>query len=374
MARFLVLSSALLLLLIENTKAQALPPIGIIDFYGLRSVPEADVRNALSLSVGDAVPAAVNDIRARLQALPHVATAHLEVVCCDHGRSILYVGIEERGSHTVRFRRAPTGTHHLSLDVIEAGDAFERAFTEAVLRGDAEEDDSNGHALMHDPAARAIQERFIGYAARDFDRLRAALRNARNDRDRALAAVVLAYSKDKRAIVPDLVRAMRDPAKEVRNNAMRALAIISGFSRRFPALGIRIADEPFVDLLSSPVWSDRNKSTWAIEQMSINRDPRLLKMLARRALPAVVEMARWHSDGHAADAFFLLGRLGNASEPDIEAAWRGDGRQASIRRWSLEAARRWSARGGRNPKPNAMSREPAQNVSRRPSCPTRAGT
>jgi len=34
---------------------------------------------------------------------------------------------------------------------------------------------TQGHALLHDPAARAIQERFVGYAARDLKKLRTVL-------------------------------------------------------------------------------------------------------------------------------------------------------------------------------------------------------
>ena len=53
------------------------------------------------------------------------------------------------------------------------------------------------HALMHDPAARAIQQRFIAYAARDLSRLRDVLRHSRDAEHRALAAQVLGYAPNK---------------------------------------------------------------------------------------------------------------------------------------------------------------------------------
>ena len=42
--------------------------------------------------------------------------------------------------------------------------------------------------------------------------------------------------------------------------------------------------EPFVDLLNSPVWTDRNKSSIALMDISSTRDPRLLSLLADAGL------------------------------------------------------------------------------------------
>jgi hypothetical protein len=46
---------ALLALLVSWQTADQIPPIGIIDFYGVRSLAEAQVRQALDLHVSDAV-------------------------------------------------------------------------------------------------------------------------------------------------------------------------------------------------------------------------------------------------------------------------------------------------------------------------------
>ena len=67
-----------------------------------------------------------------------------------------------------------------------------------LFRGDSGEHLSEGHALMHDPAARAIQQRFIAYAARNLSRLRDVLRHSSDTEHRALAAHVLGYAPDKR--------------------------------------------------------------------------------------------------------------------------------------------------------------------------------
>jgi hypothetical protein len=125
-----------------------------------------------------------------------------------------------------------------------------------------------------------------------------------------LAAQVLGYAADKAAVVDDLVYGMSDPSEDVRNNAMRALLVIAemapGTGRPVP----RIPPQPFIALLNSPVWSDRNKASGALMALTSNRDPQLLEALRQpEAITALAEMARWKSEGHAKAAFFILGRI-----------------------------------------------------------------
>src|SRR5919201_4892103 len=242
--------------------------VGIIDFYGLHRVPQSQARAAVMVREGDEVvlggelPASFVESKRRLTAIPGVISARLELVCCDEGRAIVYVGIQERGAPVLHFRAGPRGAVRLGNDIVQAGDELSRAWMAAVQRGDVTEDDSNGHALMHDPATRAIQERFIVYA-RDVSRLRAVLRHSSDAAHRALAAQILGYAADKHEIVQDLVYAMRDPAADVRNNAMRALAVIARGAATSRA-AVAIPYDPLIRLLDSPVWTDRNKATMAL--------------------------------------------------------------------------------------------------------------
>jgi hypothetical protein len=142
---------------------------------------------------------------------------------------------------------------------------------------------------------------------------------------RALAAQVLAYVTDKRGVISDLADAMRDPDEDVRNNATRALWVIADFARRTPSAHVQMPFEPFVDLLNSLIWSDRNKSSLALMEISADRDPALLGILRTKAVPSLVEMARWKSRGHALAAVLLLGRVAGVPEADLQAAVaRGD--------------------------------------------------
>lgn len=322
--------TTLLVLLLGSLNGQDLPPIGIIDFYGLRTVSESQARQALQIKEGDSVPASREEAQRRLEALPNVQQASLNAACCEAGKSILYVGIAENGSPTLRFRSAPKGAIRLPETIKQAGEAFSDALAEGVQKGDAADDYSQGHSLISYPKARAIQEQFITFAARNLNLLRAVLHEAADAQHRALAAEIIAYASNKRDVVKDLVFGSSDPDGEVRNNSMRALAVIAVFAQRSAQRRIKVPIMPFVEMLNSIVWSDRNKSAFALFQLTEKRDPEILSSLRAHALQSLIEMARWKSQGHAYRPFVLLGRTGNFSEAEIEKAWLSGNRETLI--------------------------------------------
>lgn len=315
------------------------PRVGIIDVYGARRLPEVRVREAAGLAVGDTLDAAsVTRARRGLASLPGVTASGVGVVCCEAGRTIVYLGIAE-GSSSLTFHPAPAGAVRLRDEVVDAGTALLAAQESAALRGVTEEDDSDGHALVKDSAARAIQERFIGFATRDYALLRDVLRNSGDAAQRALAAQVIAYAADKPAVVPELLHAMRDPDPTVRNNATRALGLIASLAQRRPELGIRVPAEPFIDLLRSVVWTDRNKSALVMMRLTQSRDSTLLATLRARAMPEIVEMARWKAPGHAMLSFIIIGRIAGLPEAEIFAAFERGERERVIERAKSVRAR-----------------------------------
>jgi hypothetical protein len=319
-----------LTMLFSGQSGFQMPAIQTIDFYGLRTVSEAQVRQALKLKEGDVPPESPVPAQLRLEAITGVAQARLNFVCCEKGKTTLYVGIQEKGATGLEFRAAPMGSVRLPFDVSPAGQAFEQAFAMAMSAGDRVDDQSEGHSLMHFPEARAAQKKFISLAALHPAILKDVLRNSADANQRALAAMVLSYAADKRDVVPDLIYGTRDPDDGVRNNCTRALWIIAKFAQRRPDLGIQVSAATFIDLLNSIVWTDRNKSSYALLETTDKRDPAVLAEIRAMALPSLVEMARWKAIGHAQPAIFLLGRIGGMSEDDIQAAIdRGD-RQAVI--------------------------------------------
>lgn len=299
------------------TAAAQLPRVGIIDVYGLRKTTAAQVREALGIAVGDSLTAmSLLEVPARLADLPGVTSAAVDPVCCEDGKTMLYIGVMEEGAPTLELRARPTGTARVPNEVVQTGIAFAQAHTRAIMRGYTREDISQGHSLMADSAARMIQLRFVDLAAKYGDSLRVVLRTSDDPDHRALAAEVLAYAANKQSVVPDLVYAMRDPASDVRNNATRALALIAGYAQQNPALEITVPYEPFIDLLNSIAWTDRNKASLALMQLTEKREPALMTALRTRAFDSIVDIAQWTNPGHSMAGILMLGRL--AGLPDAE--------------------------------------------------------
>ena len=328
----LLICAAFLIFLPPRSANCQTPKIGIIDFYGLRNTSEARARQALQLKEGDVVPSSRTEAQHRLEALPNVRQVRLNFVCCDAGNAILYVGIKEKGTPGLQFRPAPHGKIRLPDNIVGAGAALEHAVSRAVEKGDAGVDQSQGHALSHDPEARALQAGFINYAAQHLKLLHSVLRESGDAQHRALAAEIIAYAPNKQDVVPDLVYGMSDPDGDVRNNSMRALGVIAGFAQRTPEQRIKVPMQPFVGMLNSIEWTDRNKASLALFYLTEKREAALLSSLRRHALQALVEMARWKNPGHAQFPFFILGRAGKVSEQEIWKAWDSGNRESLIQR------------------------------------------
>jgi hypothetical protein len=111
---------------------------------------------------------------------------------------------------------------------------------------------------------------------------------------------------------------------------MRALWVfadmVPGASRSVP----RIPFEPFLALLNSSVFSDRNKASAALMSLTARRDPELLARLRKESLASLIEMARWRSAGHAYAAFTILGRIAGYSDEALEGLWKGGDRESVI--------------------------------------------
>lgn len=304
----------------SQSDSETTRPIGIIDFYGLRQLTSETLRKELAFKVGDSAPPGHHTYsffeasKQRLLKVPGVVGAHLDVICCTDGRPVAFVGIEEKNAPTLQFRAAPTGSIRLQPEILKTGAEFGHICDEAVSSGHPEEDDSEGHMLLLDPAARPVENRMIAIANSQVTLLRKVLRESADSEHRALAAQLLGYTRNKQSVVPDLVYAMTDPAFEVRNDAMRALGV---FTRSTKVKPPRVPYKPFVALLNSPVWFDRNKSSTALMELSSTRDPTLLKMLRDEAMSSLTEMARWGDRSHAAPAFYILGNLAGLNQDEI---------------------------------------------------------
>jgi hypothetical protein len=69
--------------------------------------------------------------------------------------------------------------------------------------------------------------------------------------------------------------------------------------------------------LKSGIWTDRNKATWVLMQLTRTRNPVLLAELRAQALEPLIEMAEWRDIGHAAWARIILGRIAGIPEEQL---------------------------------------------------------
>ena len=308
------------------------PRIGVVDFFGLRKVPEEKVRKALGFKEGDLLPPSKAEVEEHLEEIPGIVRANLEAICCEDNKAVLYIGVEERGAPHFELHPEPEGKAELPVEVVVAFHSFFTAFERAVARGETGEDLSKGHSLMADPDTRTLQLQFVGLAEKHLQVLRDVLRNSSDPEQRAMAALVIGYAEKKRTIVDDLQWAMQDPDAGVRNNAMRSLGAIAVLAARDPEYGIRFSPTWFVEMLNSIAWSDRNKAAFALVNMTEKRDQRILDHIRQAALPALLDMARWKHLPHALPGVIILGRIAGMPEQEIQDAWSKGDREAVIKR------------------------------------------
>jgi hypothetical protein len=297
------------------------PRIGSIDYYGLRKVSESRVQKVLGVKAGDLLPPSKGDLEESLEEIPGVVVARVEAVCCDGGRSMLFVGIEEKGAPHFELRTPPEGDATLPPEVVEPYNQLVEALQIAASRGSTAEDLTHGHPLAADPDARDLQLRFVDLVPKHLAQIREVLRNSADAEQRAMAATLIGYAPVKSAVVNDLEYAMQDPEESVRASAMSALSAIAVLAAKKPELAIHISPTWFVEMLNSVVLSDRIKAAKALVNLTDSRPASTLDLLGERALPALAEMAQWNSLPYALPAFLLLGRVGGLNEKQIQQRW-----------------------------------------------------
>lgn len=280
------------------------------------------MRAALKTKDGDAFTRDdAGRLAAEVRKIPGVAQASVAPITVDgSGRFRIFVGIREEGVAGPQWREAPTGDVRLTDALRKINDDAMAANGPAVRRGGAYEDNSQGHSLSKDAELRKPQEAAVEALKTQAPLVRDVLLTSGSPEDRRAAAWLLGYAPDKKAVVADLVTASRDPEGGVRNNAARALGAIAVYAEKNPALGISIPHEVYLGMLNSIVWTDLNKASFVLMELTKKHDPRLLRELREQALPTLSEMARWKSDGHAYPAIRILGHLAGWKESAVQLA------------------------------------------------------
>ena len=140
---------------------------------------------------------------------------------------MVFIGLPGASSTPFAYHPAPTGSAHLPASIMKLYARLDKAGEAAARKGgdSAEEDDSQGYALIKDPAARSLQMAIRGWAVKHETRIFRVLSVSSDAQHRRVAADALGYSHQSPRQILELVRASRDPDEEVRSNATRALGV-----------------------------------------------------------------------------------------------------------------------------------------------------
>ena len=304
------------ILLASAQLASARDHVRIIEFYGYKGIDVEAVRKALPLQEGDAYSRETDQqVRKVVKRIVGREATYVGALCCDdQGDSVLFIGLPGESSTNFVYNPEPKGTmQQLSKKITALDNQLSEAVAAAVHKGGdaAQEDDSNGYALLKDPTAHALQLAVREYALQHKDELLRVLKSSSDSEERAMAADALGYGDQSQEQISALVWASRDPEETVRNNATRALAVLASSK---PEAASQIPPEPFVAMLRSGIWTDRNKASMMLSVLTRSRDRKLLAQIRAQALDALVEMAQWRDLGHAFFAKIILARLAGIPE------------------------------------------------------------
>lgn len=330
-----------LLLCLEGAAFAQVPRIDVIDFYGNHKTTEAKVREAIGAKEGDPLPPSKGDVEERLDSIPGVAESHLEAVY-DSRKMILYAGLEERGAPHFDIREAPEGDMKLPEVMVKEYRNFVEAAAAAARHNIVAEDLTQGHARSADPETRKVQDRFPLFATDHLAELRDVLRNSSDEDQRAIAAYIIGYAPNKRDVINDLQYALKDADAGVRANATRSLVAIEVLAKLEPKQGLTVSPTWFIEMLNSLSWSDRNRAVMALQILTDRPDPSTLEQIRDRALPSLIDMARWKTLAHALPPYLLLGRVAGLPEDQVQAAWSRGDREWVITQATAAAAKKKS--------------------------------
>ena len=302
--------------------------VGSIDFYGYAGLNLDQIRSALPLHVNDPFPESAETFAEITKAVTSVIgrpPTDINPACCNReGNYTIFIGLPGASVKEIKLNPVPTGKLQLPPEVVQLYNETLEALSASVLGGNAREDRSKGYALSTtDSRLRAKQEALREYATKHEELIRDVLENSSEAQQRLVAAYFLGYANQSKTQIAALVRASHDADDVVRNNATRALGVLAESS---PKVAAQIPAAPFIEMLNSGSWSDRNKGRFVLESLTKTRDPKLLAQLRSEALTSLIEMSRWHSSGHAYTPRILLGRIAGIEEQRLtKLAGTGDG-------------------------------------------------
>ena len=309
------------------------PRVGAIEIYGARKVSVQKIEKALSVKVGDILPSR-EEAEDRINKVPNILVSRVEAACCAGKDMILYVGVEERDAPHMEFHPVPGGTVTLAPSLTANYRRFLDEVEDSIRYKNADEDLTNGYSLMADPDCRNLQKDFLMAVEADLPNVATVVRESSDPEQRAAAVYLLQYAprgpRTTTTMTDGIQWALQDDDDTVRESAMNSLRAVLVGAKMHPDQGIHFEATWLVSLMNSVVWSDRFHASQALVTLTETANQDALEMLRARALPSVVEMARWRDLKHALPAFILAGRLANMDEAQIKQAWLSEDRESVL--------------------------------------------
>jgi hypothetical protein len=247
--------------------------IGEIGFFGQKGFDTNAILHALPFGEGSVVSMAEADrepwketVRGAVKRIIGQEPTDVARLCCDAaGNLLVYIGLPGSSSRTIQYNPSPRGNDRLPQDFVSLNDEIDDLMFKALIEGraGAGEDHSSGYALAKgDPLLRSKQLQLRQHALSNETELFAVAKSSSDPKHRAIAAYALGYTRQSKRQVAALVEASFDPDGEVRNSAVRALAVLLSAK---PEVGREIPARRYIDLLYSGTWTARNKGLAVVD-------------------------------------------------------------------------------------------------------------
>ena len=294
--------------------------IGEINYFGYGDLPLQEIRTAIPWHVGDTLTFATFSRKPVDDAIVSVLgkpPTDVNITCCDASKHLeVFIGLPGSTSHPVPTAPTPSGNTHLDPEGLRLYEQEQPLLLQAVTHGTAGEDDSPGYMVSNDLALKAVNLSMRSYALGRESALKYVLQTASDPQDRRAAAALMGYVQSSNTQAEALSQAITDPDNEVRNNAVRALPVLSTATTKVhPKINIK----PLINLLYSGSWTDRNKASLLLLRMTDVRNPAILDSLRKEALAPLIEGASWTDvPGHSTPFLLILGRIGGIPDQKLE--------------------------------------------------------
>ncbi|HEY9792891.1 MAG TPA: hypothetical protein V6D22_20995 [Candidatus Obscuribacterales bacterium] len=217
------------------------------------------------------------------------------------GKHIVFIGLPGSSNVPIAVRPEPLGKDTAVTD--EARELYKKTML-ANLERVTTPSDENDHIYFE------LRDTLKHFAEKSSSNLVATLSCCANAEDRAVAAYGLGLSARTREDIDALALACNDCNEAVRNNAIRAIGTLIDTAAELTKV---IPHEPFVRLMNSPIWTDRNKAVYALEGLTKQPNAALFADLDRLARTSLLEMTIWPAM-YASSAQLLLNRIADASK------------------------------------------------------------